>query len=527
VAAPVGRPLSGTLTRSQRPLISGAATALLLSAVLPPLAWPLVDLISSTDVGVLSTLLRGSTLILLARSLALAAAVALLATALGLSLSLLLTRSDLPGRGVLIWLHGFPLFLPPLLLALGWFHLLGREGLLGSAASSRLLFSPVGVVGVLVLAFSPVATFLCTLALRGVDPALVEAARLGRGGVLRVVLPAIRPAALVAAIVIFSLALSELGVPNFLRVAVYPAAVFAWLGGVDFRPGEAALLAAPLLLVALLLVYLERRALRGRSFAVLGLRQHQRVALAPPGQGQLPTTLAALLAAAAALAPLAALLHVAVARGGLGELLTWIDDSLWVSLTTAAAGATTVTAVAVVLGHGLCRRRHEAVVMDTLSVAAFLVPAAVLGVGLIAIWTPTPLYGGLGIIVVGYVARYATVGIRAVAAAMAQSNPNLEQAAAAFGGSYLRRMTRIVVPLHRRGVGGAWLMTFVFCLRDLETAVLYYPPGGETLTVRIFTLEANGPPGVIAGLCLVQVALTAVAALGGAALLRDKVKGGR
>jgi len=525
VAAPVGRPLSSALARHQRPLVSGAAALLLLIAILPPLAWPLLDLGRSVGSETFSTLLRGSTLILLARSLAIAAAVALLATALGLTLSLLLAHADLPGRGVVIWLHGFPLFLPPLLLALGWFHLLGREGLLGNESTSRLLFSPAGVVGVLAVAFAPVATFLCTLALRGVDPSLVEAARLGRGGgVLRVVLPAIRPAALVSAIVIFSLALSELGVPMFLRVSVYPAAVFAWLGGVSFDPGEAALLAAPLLLVALLLVYLERRALRGRSFAVLGLRQHQRVVLAPPGRSRLPAALAGLLATAVALAPLAALAHVATARGGLHGLLAWIDDSLWTSLTVAAAGATMIMVAAVVLGHGLCRRQRTAIVVDTASLVAFLVPAAVLGVGLISIWNPTPVYGGLGIIVVGYVARYAVVGIRAVAAAMAQSPESLEQAAAAFGGTYLRRLTRILMPIHRRGVGGAWLMTFIFCLRDLETAVLYYPPGSETLTVRIFTLEANGPPGVVAGLCLVQVAVTALASLAGAALLRG---GGR
>jgi iron(III) transport system permease protein len=51
------------------------------------------------------------------------------------------------------------------------------------------------------------------------------------------------------------------------------------------------------------------------------------------------------------------------------------------------------------------------------------------------------------------------------------------------------------------------LFTFAFCLRDLETAVMYYPPGGEPLTVRIVTLEANGPGAVVAGLALVQLVL--------------------
>jgi iron(III) transport system permease protein len=76
------------------------------------------------------------------------------------------------------------------------------------------------------------------------------------------------------------------------------------------------------------------------------------------------------------------------------------------------------------------------------------------------------------------------------------------------------------VPLHREGIALAWLLAFVFCLRDLELPVLYYPPGGEPLTVRLFTLEANGPEPVVAALALVQVAITAVAVAGGGWWLR-------
>ena len=45
-------------------------------------------------------------------------------------------------------------------------------------------------------------------------------------------------------------------------------------------------------------------------------------------------------------------------------------------------------------------------------------------------------------------------------------------------------------------------------MRDVETSALLYPPGGELLTVRIFTLEANGPPSIVTALALVQVLLS-------------------
>jgi iron(III) transport system permease protein len=159
---------------------------------------------------------------------------------------------------------------------------------------------------------------------------------------------------------------------------------------------------------------------------------------------------------------------------------------------------------------------------DLVGVLAFVTPAVLLGVGLIALWNRPAtqfIYSGMAIIVLGYVARYGIIGIRTMAVAVAQSPPSLELAAATFGAGYVRRLLGIALPLQRRALVGAWLLAAVFCLRDLETAVLYYPPGREPLTVRIFTLEANGPEGVVAALAVLHVGVTALVLGAGAALL--------
>jgi ABC-type Fe3+ transport system permease subunit len=103
--------------------------------------------------------------------------------------------------------------LPPFLLALGWFGVFGRQGLLGSEATSALLFGSAGVAAILSLAFTPVVTSLVAVALLGVDPAQEEAARIMARPlrvVTRILLPAVRPALVLAAILVFTLTLSEL-----------------------------------------------------------------------------------------------------------------------------------------------------------------------------------------------------------------------------------------------------------------------------------------------------------------------------
>lgn len=213
---------------------------------------------------------------LLARSACLASAVTAIALGLGIPLGVLLAKTDVPSRRVGLLLHAFPMFLPPFLLALGWFYLFGRGSMFSSEVTSRLLFSPAGAVVVMALAFTPVVTALTMLGLSGVDPSLEEAALLvapPRRVITRILLPAAWPALALAGIVVFTLAFSELGVPMFLRVRVYPAAVFSRLAGASFSPGEAALLVLPLLVIAIALLALERTFVGRRSFAVLGLRR--------------------------------------------------------------------------------------------------------------------------------------------------------------------------------------------------------------------------------------------------------------
>ena len=319
---------------------------------------------------------------------------------------------------------------------------------------------------------------------------------------------------------VFALALSEIGVPMFLRVDVYSAAVFARLGGVDFAPGEALALVLPLVPVTLGLLVVERRFAARRSFAVLGLRESRDPL--PLRRWRIPVTLACLTATVVSLAPLVAM---AIRYGGAPGVMDWARDAPWNGLVAAAIAATSITMIGLVVGHAAARRLPGSSVLDGACMLMFVIPAAILGVGVMKLWNRPEtqfVYATLAVVVIGFVARYVVVGVRVVACAVAQSSSHLEEAAAASGARFSRRLVRIVLPVHARGVAFAWLLALVFCLRDIETVVLFYPPGSEPLTVRIFTLEANGPPAVVAGLCLLHVVITAAAITIGALLLRRR-----
>jgi len=516
--------------RCEEPLATGLAAGVLFAAVLLPLSVVVIG--AQFDRGEPHAPLRAFAYLgtiggLLLRSVALSGSVTLLAGAIGIPLGALLAKTDVAGRRSALALHAFPMFLPPFLLALGWFYLFGRESPLGSALTSALLFSPHGAVVVMSLAFAPVFTCLTMLGVSAVDPTLEEAARLvaSPGQVLRrILLPAAQPAVTLSALVVSTLAFSELGVPMFLRVRVYPGAVFSRLGGISYAPGEAALLVLPLLGVAIVLLALERTLLGERSFAVLGLREREGVAVTPLGRWRLPATVGVWVFAALSVLPIAGLM-VKASQVSLPLVPRWIGRSVENSVLTASIAAVVIAALSLVLGRAVARRRPGAQLMDAIAVLAFVTPAPLLGVGLIGLWNRPAtriVYGTLAIIVLGYIARYTAIGVRTVASTIAQSPPSLEEAAAVSGATFLRRLHRIVAPTSARGLAAGAVLVFIFCLRDLETAVLYYPPGGEPLPVRILTLEANGPESVVASLAIIHVALTAASVgIASALLLRS------
>jgi len=508
------------MDRQRVAVVGGALLALSVAALAPVLAVVIEAVGAGCAAGTWRCVPSGEQLAVLFESVILAATVTLFAIICGVPIAFLAAYTDLPGRRAVILLHAFPSFLPPFLIALGWYYVFGRRGLLGSDATAGLLFGRAGAVMILGTALAPLVSVIVLLGFGGIDPSLIDAARLAAGSrrtVTGILLPLARPAIGLAAVVVFALALSEVGVPTFLRVRTYAALVFSRLAGIDYAPAEAAALAMPLVGITATMLGIERWLMQRSSFGVVGLRSAT-VAF-PLGAWRLTTAAIVWFFVAVAMVPLASLAVRAGPAGFVGAH-AWIGETLTNGLVAAAGAATVILVLAIVLGAELARRRLAGSVGDAIAVLAFVAPAAILGIGIITVWNRPPtraVYGSIAVVTLGYVGRYAVIGIRAAAVMFARTGTQIEDAAAAHGARYLRRLVRIVAPIHWRGLAITWIVALVACLRDLELPVLFYPAGREPLQVRIFTLEANGPEPVVAGLAVVHVLVTAcILAAGGA-----------
>jgi iron(III) transport system permease protein len=290
----------------------------------------------------------------------------------------------------------------------------------------------------------------------------------------------------------------------------------------DFSSATAA--AMPLLLITLLAFWGLHR-----------LRAHRAAALQPVPTGAglrrirlgqlrvwffLPVIL---LWTALAGLPLVALVIRSLEPAAFAEALTRGGASFGRSLLYAGLGATLVLFFGFLAGYG---RANGTLGYGAEAIPLFLfaLPGSVLGIGLISLWNRPvtgSIYGSPMILLLGLLAQYMILGVWVTRSALTFIPRSMEEAAAMAGASSISRLTRITIPLASKGLVASWLLAFLFCLRDTGLAMVVYPPGRETLPVRLFTLMANGKPALISALCIL-ILLSAAVPFGALALLFAK-----
>ncbi len=477
----------------------------------------------------------------------------MLATVLGTGFALLLALTDLRGRGIVAFLLLVPLLIPPQITAMAWADLVGPGspvlelvGLAPPPGTANPLHSGAGVALVMGVEHMTIVFLAVMAGARQVPRDLIEAARLNGAGpwraLRRIILPLLRPAILSGAALAFVAAIGNFGVPALLGIpGRYPTLttlVYQRLNG--FGPSvlaEVAAIALLLMLIAAAGLALRGLAARGAQVAV------DRVgpALQPFALGRLrlPVEVAAwTLAALLALLPLAALIGTALVPA-LGVPLTWdtitlanlrlvlfeqeaTQRALANSLLLAGIAAAISAVVALPLGYlAVFRRSAAARALDLIVDAPYAIPGIALAIALILVFLkPLPvigisLYGTLAILAVAYLSRFLSLALRPTAAAFAQIDPALEEAAAIAGAGLLRRLARILAPQAAAAAAAGAVLVFINAANELTLSALLWSSGHETLGVTVFSLhyEGNAPAAAAMALVSVAVVLTLAALL--------------
>ena len=479
-------------------------------------------------------------------SFVVAAGVAVLSVLLGAPLAFGVARTSMRGKRLVNATVIISLVSPDFLIAMayvalagpnaGYFNRLIRDGLqIGEGPGPLNIFSLWGLIFTAIP--HGVAFVYLTLvpALRNVDPALDEAARLQGATASRAIrditIPLMRPALLSGALLAFAGSLAMYGPPHMLRLNVLTISAREAMVRLDFKSASvASVVLICMSLVALLLYRFSTR--QAERFRTLGGKGFTLRDIDLGIGNKLLTALGVGYALIALLVPYGGMLMVSLMRT-VGEGVSagnWtlanyimviqepaIRRAAALSLLLAAASATLVVIMGLIVAYVIVRTRFRGrAVLDYLSILPLAVPGTALAIALAVVYLSWPLnalgfYGSFGILLVAYLTRFVTFGVRTSQSTLIQVSPELEEASRIAGAGPLTTVLLITVPIIRRSLIYTWILVFILALPELSSSVIL--KGIHTQTLATALLDIWNGNGGLAMACAFGMTLFAAVAL--------------
>jgi iron(III) transport system permease protein len=463
-----------------------------------------------------------------------------LAVVIGFLAAWSFTRTRLPGAAWLERAMHLPYYMTPLVGALAWSILAApRTGFLnqlwhaaGGGGDLFNAYSPWGIAWVMALFEGTVAFVMISAAMKSMDPALEEGARvLGAGKwrvMLTVTLPLVLPGVAGAAVFVFAEMLGSfaaafvLGIPA--RFVVITTAIWQAVTMYPSDYGRAAAFGIVLFAVMFLTLGLYRAIIRRGQFATITGKAFRPRTMAMGRMAWVLFGLCLLYVIAAVVLPLGVLLLTSFERFATVLLpqaqftlanyqaafeFAAIRLALTNSLVLGFAVATIGVAIMTVLVWIIYRSRapgHGAI--EYLVMFPQAVPRLVFGLALMQVWLiiPIPLYGTLWLMALAYFTVLMPLGVRTLAGVVLQIDKSLEECARVCGASWAYQLRTVSLPLLRPGIVAAWLLVFIASVRELGVSIFLVGSKAKVIAPSIIDAWLSSSSTLSSALALIQSA---------------------
>lgn len=478
-----------------------------------------------------------------------AAGSSLISFVIGASIGWLIQRTDLPAKGLFTFLALFPLFMPTVLISVGWILLLDAnvglinrilQSIFGLAGAPFDVFSLTGIIWVRGVIDVPLVFLWLWPAFVAMDPSLEEAAAMSRAGPAAVVrtitLPLILPALAATFLISFVASIEDVTVPIFIGlpagINVFASEIYLATTRVPSDIHAASVYAVMLLGITMALTVIYRRLTYHTERYVIIRGRGYRPSLARLGRARFPLTvcLSSVLAVVVGM-PIFVLLWTSFSRylqvpslAGLRNL-SWIwYETLLVDpmvlrgfVNSAVLGVSTgivVMLLAMIVGWVVIRSRSRfGDILDFLAFMPIAIPGLVTGLSLMWLYLALPLriYGTLWILIIAYITRFIPYGVRLAYSGFTQLHPELEEAAYLSGSGWGKCLRTISIPLLAPTLAAGMIYVFLRAFRELPASLLLTSFGIEPYSVVAYHIWTAGESAKTAAYGMVAIVfMTAV-----------------
>lgn len=444
-----------------------------------------------------------------------------------------LRRSCIPAKGVFYAAAMIPVFAPSLLSGLALIYLFGNQGILKSMMMGASLYGPVGIIAAEVLYCFPHAMLILVTALALSDGRLREAAdAMGttRWRIFRTItLPGARYGVISATFVVFTLVITDFGIPKVIGGQFSVLATDAYrqvVGQQNFPMGA---VVGIILLVPAVLAFFVDRVVQRRQSAMLSARAVPYVPR-PERRRDLALLGFVSLSALAIVGPYAIAFwgsfvkywpyNLSLTLGNYDFSTVEPDgwgpyrNSLLLASLTAVIGTALIFTGAYLIEKVKLFPRLRAFA-QFLAMLPMAVPGLVLGLGYVffynAGWNPLGfLYGTLAILVINTVAHFYTVGHITALTSLKQLDGEFESVSASLKVPFWSTFRRVTAPICLPAILDIAVYVFVNALTTVSAVIFLYGADTKLASIAIVHMDEAGAMASAAGMASV-IMVTAIA----------------
>ncbi|WP_261815904.1 ABC transporter permease [Vibrio gallicus] len=450
--------------------------------------------------------------------------VMLLSLALGIPSAWLMAMCQLPSARILQWALVLPMAMPGYIVGYiftDWFDFAGPIQVmlrdLTGWGPREYWFPDMrtlgGAIWVMSLVLYPYVYLLCRAAFMEQSVSILQSARLLKcspwQSFWRISLPIIRPSIAVSLSLVAMEAIGDFGTMNYFAVSTLTTAVYdTWLGYSNL--GAAAKISAVMLLVIILLISSERYSRRRQKLFQHQFNSHEEFRYQLHGWKKWAAVIWCWsIVAVAFIFPLIQLGMYALAyfeQSWTTEFYQYSINSLKVSVM--AASFALMVAILVNFNQRLSNSKLGNACARGASLG-YAVPGTVLAIGImVPVLTADHwindvakymdwgrpgliLSGSMFALVFAFVVRFSAVAIGTIESSVNKVSPSLDMAARTMGCNSTQMLTRVHIPLMKRGALIAFLLVFIESMKELNAALLLRPFNFETLATYVYNFASD------------------------------------
>ena len=472
------------------------------------------------------------------RSLKVAVITTLTSVVIGVPLAYITTRYNIWGKRVVNVMIIMSLMSPPFIGAYSWIMLLGRNGSITNFLTNLGLNVPsiygfTGIILVFTLKLYPFVYLYVKGALEGIDGSLEEAAEnLGMSKwrrILTVTLPVILPTIAAGAVMVFMSSLADFGTPMLIGEGykVLPVLIYEeYMSEMGGNAGLASALSIIVVLCSLSVLLYQKRVIDKKQYNMSGLRppKIEELSILP----RILMTALTLLVAFVTFLPQIVVVYTSFLKtsgpifsGGFSldsyhTIFYKLGSNIRNTFVFSTVAIVFIIIIGITIAYLITKRKSKSSdALDLLVMFPYVIPGAVLGIGLVLAFKNGFMNTGIltiigtpTIMIIAYVIRKMPYTVRSSSAILMQVDQSVEEASISLGVSPMKSFFTVTARLMLPGIVSGAILSWISTINELSSSIMLYSGKTATISVAIYTEVVRASFGTAAALASILTAAT-------------------